>query len=241
MNPYGAGHRANAENSQQYRSARYNAAVHGLSAALGLSSVPHPIPHHILVIKAVALLRYQLSQIQKEDTKQSRASPWDHPKYQSSSNNKPGVNTSGHLHVAMHHDTRQFYGNHSRRNTVSVTADSNGKTMAMTNVDQFCPTIGGVMGSTTTMTRNVEDSSAPPIDWGSDSGFDTNEMDCKLKKETEQKLQIKSEHEGTSTLDSTNELSNEWDDDIDFAVFDHDIDLDLDLTANQMMFKSQFL
>ena len=97
----------------------------------------------------------------------------------------------------------------------------------MPNVDQFCPTIGGAVA--------VMDPSVPPIDWGSDSGMDTIEIDQKLKTETEA-LGIKSENGSTiDTNTTTNEFSAEWD---DFAVFDEDIDFDVPL---QMQFDSEFL
>ena len=206
---------------------RYKASLFQLKAALGLCSVAVPIPPHIVVCKAVALLRYQFSQIQKEDAKQSRATPWDHPKYRTAT--KMGANTgsSNSKHIASHHDTRQFYANTVRR--AAATSNPNG------NAARFCPAIGGAVDLPLATAPNVADSSAPPIDWGSDDGLDTVEIDRRLKTETEQKLGIKAENE--STADTTNELSNEWDGD-HFAAFDDDIDFDVPL---QMQFDSQFL
>lgn len=254
--------------AEQYLEQRYKSSLFQLKVALGLSHVPVTIPPHILVCKAVALLRYQFSQIQKEDIKQTKASPWDHPKYQSIAT--PGVNTAndsangsvpisdrevitksvssseskskGSNQIAFHHDTRQFYANSRRHGggTGGVSAHSHSaksvsNSMVISdgngNVDQFCPTIGGgaaAMGRAAAM-----DTSVPPIDWGSDSGLDTIEIDHKLKTETEQKLGIKSEN--GSTMDTTNEFTAEWD---DFAVFDEDIDFDVPL---QMQFDSEFL
>ena len=72
----------------------------------------------------------------------------------------------------------------------------------------------------------------PPLDWVSD-GEDTAEIDKKLKAETELKLGIKSEN--GSTIDTTNEFSNEWDD--SFSVFGDDIDFDI---PAQMQLDSDF-
>lgn len=206
---------------------RYKTALFELKAALGLCAVAVPIPPHLVVCKAVALLRYQFSQIQKEDGKQSRTTSWDHPKYGTAT--KTGANSGSSNHIAQHHDTRQFYANSARRPTVNF--NPNG------SAARFCPTIGGAVG--VTVAPNVTDSSMPPIDWGSDDGLDTIEIDSKLKTETEQKLGIKAENESTAetTNEFSNEFSNEWDED-HFGTFDDDIDFDVPL---QMDFQSQFL
>ncbi len=199
---------------------RYEASLFGLQAALGLCSVAVPIPPHLVVCKAVALLRYQFSRIQKEHGKHSRATPWDHTKYGAATKTGADRGSSSSKHVASHHDTRQFYANTARR--AAVTSNRSG------NAARFCPTIGGAA-------PNVADSSVPPIDWGSDDGLDSIEIDRRLKTETEHKLGIKAENE--STAETTNEFSNEWDGD-HFAAFDDDDDIEFDVP---MHFESHFL
>ena len=205
--------------TEQYLEQKYQASLSGLKAALGLHDVAlPPIPAHVLVCKAVALLRYQFSQMQKAESLRTRAyqkSKWDH---------QPKIRNTKTNTAVFHHDTRHFYGKQQKWN------DHVCPPPPMMSADLNVATIGQNLPPAVGAT-NVN---LPPIDWGSDSGFDTVDIERKLKTEMDQKQKIKSE-DGSTT--ETNTQSREWADEIDFAVFDDDIDFDVPV---QLDFESDF-
>lgn len=199
---------------EQYLTSRYRAGLSQLKSALNLSHIPVDIPPHILVTKAVALLKFQSNELQKVESKYIKKAPWDHPKYSHFKNShSPNThnfkqrNQTGTIATTYYHDTRHFY---KSKISNKIAADYD-------NASKFCPSIE----EETTDTDLV-----PPLHFDDDTDCNTMELDQCLQQQTADKLGIKCEPQ---SMDTTNDFSSELETSAFSMLDDEDIEFDIPL------------
>lgn len=203
------------QSNEQYLTQRYHHALMQLKHALNLSHIPVEIPPHVLVVKAVALLKFQFNDLQKMN--QSNANPWDDPKYDqfTNSHNSQQRNNKNRNSTIYYHDTRHFYKSHQH------------KTKSELDSSRFCPSIQ-------TETNNSD--LMPPLYFNEDIDCNTMEIDSTLQQQTAEKLGIKCEPR-SKTMDATNtnEFSSDWETSGAFSMLeDIDFDIPMDFNSNFM-------
>ena len=212
--------------TEQFLEKRYNESLYQLKCALNLSHIPIEIPSHVLVCKAVALLRFQFNELNRIENKYLSNSPWDHPKYNNDNNNNKQQQQQHKRTKKLktyHHDTRHFY---NKRPNKYNKHENKKNGFNLNNSSQFCPTIGF-------HSKQQESSSIlpplPEIDWNDDN------------QQNQQTSNVKSEfntNSNSTTMDTTNEFSSEWDYSSSAYSMLDDEDIEFDIP---LQFQSDFI
>lgn len=239
--------------TDKYLHTRYTNAFFQLKTALGLSHIPVTIPEHVLVCKAIVLLRRQFQQLEKLNLNQEKSRPWDYNHSHHQMHHHHQRRHSSSKSVRLSRQPRLYSTNLNSSVVVAVSSAAasaaNGsfynsetakyypnhhkRMIPIPNSSQFCPSIAdNVLDGIDEECENDHEEllTVPPMDHINfdNVNCDTDELDIVLKQETE-KLKFKTEESNTTTNSTTisHDLSTEWEDIVGSFDIDNDVIFDV--------------